>query len=281
MAMSMILQGKEGGQHGAKRDADTVFEVIFVDDRGNPVTMSAGEYFDVLFYSSEERTDANFVANELISAVNASTGHGQLTVDKTLSRTLGLGSFWAYGRHSDGAGTVADVLIDNPGTNIVVHPTITLTTQPGDSGAGATATVNVGVNTATVNAGGSGYAVDDVIEHGDPGVSATTAAQFRVTTVSSGAVTGLAVIEPGEYTAIVAGDVTNTATTAISGAGTGCTINTLWSVVTTTVTAPGANYSLEPTVNITAGDDGALALSASITGVLRQISEVGSQITVS
>lgn len=69
----------------------------------------------------------------------------------------------------------------------------------------------------TVNAGGSGYAVNDILLVAQGSQDGT----LRVTTVSSGAVTGVAIEEPGtSYT--VANGVT---TTNVVGTGSGCKIN--------------------------------------------------------
>lgn len=74
---------------------------------------------------------------------------------------------------------------------------------------------------AAVAAGGSSYAVDDVLtlSGGTFGSSAT----FTVTDVSGGAVTAVEMTTPGDYTAIPADPVSTT-----GGSGTGCTLNVLW-----------------------------------------------------
>src|SRR5436853_525429 len=72
----------------------------------------------------------------------------------------------------------------------------------------------------TIQAAGSGYAVDDVITV--EGGTAETLAVLGVTSVNgTGAVTGLQLFDGGEYTVQPA----NPAVTSTSGAGTGLTLN--------------------------------------------------------
>ena len=99
------------------------------------------------------------------------------------------------------------------------------------------------VTSGAVVAGGTGYAVNDV-------VALTTgtgsAARFSITTVSSGVVTGLALVEGGSYTA---NPTASGATTAISSAGTGLTITptmgSAWTGPSSQVTA-GFPIYIEP-----------------------------------
>ncbi len=79
---------------------------------------------------------------------------------------------------------------------------------------------------ATIGAGGSGHAVDDILTVvGGTG----TAAQFKVTSVSGGAVTGVIPRQTAANTNNFLGSYTahpaNPASTTSSGSGTGCTLN--------------------------------------------------------
>ena len=116
-------------------------------------------------------------------------------------------------------------------------PTLTLSAPPG-SGTTATATVTtVGVGRLFgIAAGGTGHAVNDVITL--VGGTFATAAQFTVTTVSSGVVTGLKLTTVGSYTVLPAGPISTTS----SGAGSGLTLYALWAILTCTVTGAGTNY---------------------------------------
>lgn len=276
MPLIFILQGKESNVLTAKKGADTVFNVIFIDDDGNPVSLATGTYKDILFYTSQTRTANNLVFSKNIDVVDATTGYGTLTITKDDADQLGLATFYLYGRYSDGAGTVASLTIEDAGTNITAHPAVSITAVAGDSGSGATATVNVGAYSAAPNAGGTGYVVGDVVTHADAGSSAVTAATFQVDSVSSGAITALSVIEVGEYSAIVAGDTTGAAVTG--GTGSGATVDVVWQIVSAAITAAGSGYGVEPTVTLT--DGGNANITSSLTGVSRQISERSSKLTI-
>lgn len=79
---------------------------------------------------------------------------------------------------------------------------------------------SVGVQSGAVNAGGSGYAVEDVLTVvGGTG----TAATFRVAQVSSGAVTDVELLDPGLYSTLPA--ATGAATTVAPAGGSGCTLD--------------------------------------------------------
>lgn len=74
------------------------------------------------------------------------------------------------------------------------------------------------VSAVTVSAGGSGYTVGTVVEL-STGTS-TYKTRIKVTSVSSGVVTGVVILQPGIYTVAPTG-----ATTLVSGSGSGLTLN--------------------------------------------------------
>ena len=76
------------------------------------------------------------------------------------------------------------------------------------------------VDSATVSAGGSGYAVNDILTENGSG-TASTRATFRVTGVTAGAVDTVQRIDGGTYTV----QSSSPAATTSSGAGTGCTLS--------------------------------------------------------
>lgn len=87
------------------------------------------------------------------------------------------------------------------------------------------------VAAAEIVAGGTGYAVNDTVTIA--GGASTTAAVLKVTSVSSGAITGLSVQTPGAYTLAAPPTQTMTITPAVaqgstSGGGTGATFKLLW-----------------------------------------------------
>lgn len=103
----------------------------------------------------------------------------------------------------------------------------------GGTGTGATVTVTFASTgwtvqresqealSATVQAGGTGYAVNDILTV--VGGTFTTAGQFKVTAVSGGVVTTVTLQTKGSYQIIPANPVTTT-----GGGGTGCTLNVTW-----------------------------------------------------
>ena len=112
---------------------------------------------------------------------------------------------------------------------------------------------------AAVNAGGSGYSVDDILTAS--GGTFTHAATFRVLTVSSGAVTAVRIETGGAYTSAPS----NPVSTTTSGGGTGCTLDltftfTGWTVlrqsqeaVSATVGSGGSGYTNGATVTVVGG----------------------------
>jgi hypothetical protein len=102
----------------------------------------------------------------------------------------------------------------------------------GTDAAASAAVRQVGVSAASVAAGGSGYAVGNTI-------TLTGGAVLTVSSVSSGAVTGVTVTTPGSYSAIPANPVVQTAT---SGSGSGATFNLTFATgLTLTAMYTGSN----------------------------------------
>lgn len=95
------------------------------------------------------------------------------------------------------------------------------------------------IATVAVNAGGTGYAVDDVL--GIIGGLATNPAKVKVTSVSGGAVTGVVLFEDGGSYVTAPPTTACPTTKAIgTGNGTGCTLNlTLQGVLTAPYNAGG------------------------------------------
>lgn len=125
-----------------------------------------------------------------------------------------------------------------------VFPTVTL--SGGSPSAAALANAVMGlVGTPTVAAGGSGYAIGDLI-------TTSFGAVVKVLTISGSAVAtyaamGTAGTVPGSNTtgALPANPLTQVST---SGGGTGATFNVSWGVISTTVSYTGAGYQSTPGV---------------------------------
>lgn len=145
----------------------------------------------------------------------------------------------------------------NPGTG---YPTISF--SGGGGGSGAAALPILGLNGAqAVFTGGASYQVGDILTVSLPlGANVLTQASVKVTTIGgSGAVTAVAVFEPGAYiNALPSGAVNLT-----GGNGSGCTIVPNYAVFSAQVTAGGHGYSSAPTVTVSAGTGGNTALATS------------------
>jgi hypothetical protein len=124
-----------------------------------------------------------------------------------------------HNRASNSVVTIGDTAYIN-GTNTFVSDN-TAISVPG-TGAGSVGPAG----TASVQAGGSGYAVNDTITLA--GGTTTQAVVLKVTSVSGGAVTGVIIQTAGNYSAVPSNPVAQAAT---SGGGTGATFNMTWTVV--------------------------------------------------
>lgn len=129
-------------------------------------------------------------------------------------------------------GAVRSVAVSDPGAGYATPPVVDFTAG---AGSGAAATAYLGVVTPVVNAGGTGYIVGDVVTVS--GGTAVTAATLRVTSVSSGVVTGLEVVEMGAYSAIP----TDPASTTGAGAD-DLTVDLDWGVSLVVMTTHGSGY---------------------------------------
>ncbi len=161
-------------------------------------------------------------------------------------------------------GVVTAVAVGTRGTYAAI-PTVTLTAT--SSGSGATATVSLRAKTIAVNAGGTGYSVGNVITvTGGTGTSITA----TVATVSSGVVTGLTLVNLGNYTALPS--ATGAATTVAPSGGTGLTVNLTFEVGVITVTGAGTGYLVAPTLTFSAGT--ATATATLVNGTITAITPV-------
>ena len=105
---------------------------------------------------------------------------------------------------------------------------------------------------ASVNLGGLSYSVNDTLTF--TSASYTTPLILKVDSIGAlGVITGVSIVQAGQYTGGVA-PTTSVSPTSTSGGGGGATFNLTWGVNTVTVTVPGS-YSVYPTnpVSITGG----------------------------
>lgn len=136
-------------------------------------------------------------------------------------------------------------------TGSTTFPTATLDNQGRSFGTtAALGAVTAKVVSATVAAGGSGHAVNDVVTIAD-GFGTGTNAKYKVTAISGGGGTGpataLEITVAGAYTAIASG-VAAIAQESTTGSGSSLTVNVTLGVSAVAVGTAGTNYSGPPII---------------------------------
>jgi len=108
----------------------------------------------------------------------------------------GLGLYSINNYVSNGSVTAINLL--SAGSGYTTPPTVTVA-NPGYGGTIASVTWNsIGIVSTSITSGGTGYTVGDIITAF--GGTYTTACQLKVTTVSSGVITGVSIVNVGTYT---------------------------------------------------------------------------------
>jgi len=166
-------------------------------------------------------------------------------------------------------GTITALTRTATGSGYTGIPSVAISAPTTAGGVQATASVTMAVQNAnvTVNNGGTGYSVNDVLTVvGGTG----TAAQIIVNTVSGGVITSAFRSNSvfGIYTALPTNPVSVT-----GGTGSGATFNLLYEVLPPTITAAGSGYVEQPTVTFSGGGGSGAAAYATVGGttVLRTI----------
>lgn len=185
---------------------------------------------------------SGYSPNQVLTLTGGTGTQGTITVTSTAVNSVNIGD-------SRGSGYA-------PGDVVTV-----------DGGTGTGATINIvstRVRSATVNVGGDGYAVDDIIEVND-GVSTTVKAQFKVTGIDgvgpTGPITTVAIVATAE------GDYTTNPTligsTTTKRSGTGNDLATLDLIMETNSIslATAGNYTANPSI-----DEAATVVVAPATG---------------
>jgi hypothetical protein len=189
------------------------------------------------------------------------------------------------GQLSVSDGTVASVKVNTYGMYINPdYPTVTIDPSPGVS-AVASVTAMQWLSDMHVVAGGSGYAVNDIVSFNPALGTHAVVAKLRVTGVDgSGAVTSFTGYDPGAYSAYPPVG----ATTTTGGSGTGLVINPLdWGVrkdaagTGVTVVNHGSGYTSFPDVTFSAPVNGASAARGTVAmGRAWYADSVGAQFNV-
>ena len=185
---------------------------------------------------------SGYSPNQVLTLTGGTGTQGTITVTSTAVNSVNIGD-------SRGSGYA-------PGDVVTV-----------DGGTGTGATINIvstRVRSATVNVGGDGYAVNDIIEVND-GVSTTVKAQFKVTGIDgvgpTGPITTVAIVATAE------GDYTTNPTligsTTTKRSGTGNDLATLDLIMETNSIslATAGNYTANPSI-----DEAATVVVAPATG---------------
>ena len=146
-------------------------------------------------------------------------------------------------------GTVTAITRTNAGTFYTSIPSLAISAPTTAGGVQATASVN-GMTfygtTPTINNGGTGYTVGDVLTVASGAVGGPCT--LTVTTVSAGVITG------ATHTAFGTLSVLPTVPYSVTGGtGSGATFTSTWQVASQTITNAGSGYIEQPTVTFSGG----------------------------
>jgi hypothetical protein len=180
---------------------------------------------------------------------------------------------------SNGGTVTAITRIGTGGANYTSFPSVTVSPPTTAGGVQATATVTqLGSGSASVQSGGTGYTVGDVITLvGGTIAPSSSASTFTVTAVSGGVITSVTPLNFSTYTALPTNPVSVT-----GGTGTGATLNVTYYVAfgQPTITNAGSGYVEQPTVTFSGGGGSGAAAFATVGGTTR-IRSIGSAAGVS
>jgi hypothetical protein len=166
-------------------------------------------------------------------------------------------------------GSINSIPVLSPGQGFTAEPIVVIS----PSGSGATAG-NVIFKTASISisSGGSNYRVGDILSLSGGSGTATTATVLSTST--SGAVTGIALGNPGSYSDLPA--LSDSATVVQPIGGTGCTLNLSMGISSIGVIVGGLGYTSTPAVHIQGNGIGAKALASISSGVVTSIAIIDS-----
>jgi len=159
-------------------------------------------------------------------------------------------------------GTVTAITRTATGSAYTSFPSVAITAPTTAGGVQATATVATMVHvSSTVQSGGTGYTVNDVLTvvGGTPTASAAT---MTVTAVSGGVITAATPLNFGQYTVLPTNPVSVT-----GGTGSGATFNLFWGIGSNpsfTITNAGSGYVEQPTVSFSGGGGSGAAAYATV-----------------
>ena len=161
-------------------------------------------------------------------------------------------------------GTVTAITRTNSGAGYTSFPTVSISAPTVAGGVQATATVAyMAAAAATINLGGTGYTLNDVVTLVG-GTVLTAAATFTVSAVTGGVVTAVTAGNFQNYTTLPTNPVSVT-----GGTGTGLTLNVKYVIgagAVITITNAGSGYVEQPTVTFSGGGGSGAAAYATVGG---------------
>jgi hypothetical protein len=161
-------------------------------------------------------------------------------------------------------GSIDSIPVLSPGNGFTALPTVTIS----PSGSGATAgNARLKVVSTSIAFGGINYRVGDVLTVS--GGSGTAATATVLSTAPNGAVTGIALGNPGSYSQLP--DLSDSATTSQPAGGIGCALNLTMGIAAISVINGGFGYTSPPSVEIQGDGFGARAVASIAAGVVTGI----------
>lgn len=255
VALSLSAKGGTGIVFFTNSGANRGFRVTHAANSVNYLTAEGSATGQVSrFYTTG--TDAN------ISLALQTTGTGAID--------LAAGS---SGVNISNGGTVTAITRTATGSGYTSIPTVAITAPTTAGGVQATATAQMYTYAATIQAGGTGYTLNDVltVSGGTPNGSAAT---YTVTGVTGGVVTAVTVNLASSYTVLPSNPASTT-----GGTGTGCTLNLLWALHSAfTITNAGSGYVEQPTVTFSGGGGGSGAAAYATVGSASVVRSLGSSL---
>ena len=255
--------------------------------------ISAGGGNPVNFYTNGRVTTQQFAVSHTASAVNYVQVTGGATTKGVIQSAQGSDSNISYVTQSKGTGAIdlaagsSGVNISNGGTVTAItrtatgsgytaFPSVAITAPTTAGGVQATASVAQMVsNTATIQAGGTGYTLNDVVTLVG-GTPATVASTYTVTAVTGGVVTAVTPLNFTAYTVLPTNPVSVT-----GGTGAGLTLNVTYAIQSSfTITNAGSGYVEQPTVTFSGGGGSGAAAYATV-GSIPTVKSIGSAISFS
>jgi hypothetical protein len=220
---------------------------------------SSATAFSPVFGVATQSGDTN------VSAVFQSKGTGAID--------LAAGS---SGVNISNGGTVTAITRTAAGASYTSFPSVAVSAPTTAGGVQATASVTqmLAGNPTTIQAGGTGYTVNDTLTvvGGTPTGSSAT---YTVTAVSGGVVTAVTALNFASYSALPTNPVSVT-----GGTGSGCTLNLTYGIASgqPTITNAGSGYVEQPTVTFSGGGGSGAAAYATV-GSTPKIQSLGTNLS--